>query len=205
MRRVISIHAPLTGCDRCCPNAPSIGQISIHAPLTGCDNMENIYTLEGWLFQSTHPSRGATSTASAHHSPPLISIHAPLTGCDAIRSLLYGVQSDFNPRTPHGVRPAPFLAVNVQTPISIHAPLTGCDCCQLANRTEIFIISIHAPLTGCDPVVQTAAWQDFQFQSTHPSRGATKFKRSSCCTNTISIHAPLTGCDGVGPGGKSGW
>ena len=34
---LISIHAPLTGCDICKTFQIPIGVISIHAPLTGCD------------------------------------------------------------------------------------------------------------------------------------------------------------------------
>ena len=57
---MISIHAPLTGCDD-----TQFGEkratvlISIHAPLTGCDA-----EYESWMPDM------------------VISIHAPLTGCD---------------------------------------------------------------------------------------------------------------------------
>ena len=79
----ISIHAPLTGCDKMPllrplplrnfnPRTPhgvrpttwtvaaTVWAISIHAPLTGCD--EHMVGVERYcsLFQSTHPSRGAT-------------------------------------------------------------------------------------------------------------------------------------------------
>ena len=56
--------------------------ISIHAPLAGCD------TDGKWLwgglaiFQSTHPLRGATSSTVQAPLWSLISIHAPLAGCD---------------------------------------------------------------------------------------------------------------------------
>ena len=58
------------------------------------------------LFQSTHPSRGATCCpGAAAPGAVAISIHAPLTGCDPEQQ-------------PGAERPAI---------ISIHAPLTGCD------------------------------------------------------------------------------
>ena len=103
--------------------------------------------------------------------PVEISIHAPLTGCDQVCG-----QVDRGRR------------------ISIHAPLTGCDWFSLLFFLLI-IISIHAPLTGCDQLQQAGAHSkryfnprtphgvrrvgvaavkvELEFQSTHPSRGAT--------------------------------
>ena len=103
-------------------------------------------------FQSTHPSRGATS-------PRIFS------GADS---------SDFNPRTPHGVRRHSVDMYEIHKPfqsthpsrgatremgplhrsldISIHAPLTGCDCRWMLGYIRTLSISIHAPLTGCDRI-----------------------------------------------------
>ena len=83
----ISIHAPLTGCDPVAENGGTTTPFSIHAPLTGCDDRGscnsgsrryfNPRTPRGVRlreqnflrflvsFQSTHPSRGATSSAAA--------------------------------------------------------------------------------------------------------------------------------------------
>ena len=101
----------------------------------------------------------------------------------------------FNPRTPHGVR----LLRAFDTPIR----------CS---------ISIHAPHTGCDPYIICIRQGRFRFQSTHPTRGATRINRADTiytiyfnprtphgvrptpggvlliCLH-ISIHAPHTGCD----------
>ena len=79
----ISIHAPLTGSDRFAEKTGKrIRHISIHAPLTGSD----ITALTEWLkakeFQSTLPSRGATTPTR-------------------LRRLQSGY---FNPRSPHGER-----------------------------------------------------------------------------------------------------
>ena len=122
----------------------------------------------------------------------------------------------FNPRTPCGVR----LTCSSMRPatswISIHAPLAGCDLQRGApaiRRT----ISIHAPLAGCDAFrgkTDREVWQ-FQsthplrgatltsshrgyselFQSTHPLRGATRHGERRDQRAEISIHAPLAGCD----------
>ena len=146
---IISIHAPLAGCDDLIfGRAAGRNGISIHAPLAGCDlerrprlfpaadfnprtpcgvrlNCAPIPSSES-EFQSTHPLRGATPISCSPCFASSISIHAPLAGCD--------------PRQ-HRIRKA--------APISIHAPLAGCDCIDRLNGI-CRIISIHAPLAGCD-------------------------------------------------------
>ena len=56
-------------------------------------------------------------------------------------------------------------------------------------------ISIHAPLAGCDDVYARYFRTNFDFQSTHPLRGATPGRSCSAGSSCISIHAPLAGCD----------
>ena len=104
-KRLISIHAPLAGCDLESstiektsiyfnPRTPcgvrrlalllqaQTQNISIHAPLAGCDARTASTGLSTLPFQSTHPLRGATTTCTKRR-----------------RDRLY-----FNPRTPCGVR-----------------------------------------------------------------------------------------------------
>ena len=59
---LISIHAPLAGCDRRETELIPTKTISIHAPLAGCDEMP-------FFKESTYID---------------ISIHAPLAGCDSV-------------------------------------------------------------------------------------------------------------------------
>ena len=101
---IISIHAPLTGCDR---NAGLITMIRSHFnPRTPygmrLDFIQLVFI--SLLFQSTHPLRDATSAVTVIFFNLLISIHAPLTGCDKM-----------------------LIARGLTNKISIHAPLTGCD------------------------------------------------------------------------------
>ena len=124
------------------------------------------------VFQSTHPSRGATCPSNSRIACIIISIHAPLTGCDPRRNRYPQPPTNFNPRTPHGVRRLSGLSLGVHNCISIHAPLTGCDCSCIGAASDI---------AG--------------FQSTHPSRGATPGLNRHNIFPPISIHAPLTGCD----------
>ena len=102
-----------------------------------------------YVFQSTHPLRGATASGVDLAVMADISIHAPLAGCDL------------------------HLAVwHHKDGISIHAPLAGCDLwlnfglcinclfqsthplrgatVQTVCAKAIDAISIHAPLAGCD-------------------------------------------------------
>ena len=102
---IISIHAPLAGCDRC--GARFARRSSYFNPRTPCGVRRvccccfccflpyfNPRTPCGvrlyWrriqrlppLFQSTHPLRGATPLQIRFSKFPDISIHAPLAGCD---------------------------------------------------------------------------------------------------------------------------
>ena len=178
-------------------NLELMEKISIHAPLTGCDLMVVISCLFIVPFQSTHPSRGATMAAarsmpcrifqSTHPSRGatysklniyqgfLISIHAPLTGCDADWFNVSGVAADFNPRTPHGVRQTSKPATTTTT-ISIHAPLTGCDVCFQQLYCSVGHFNPRTP-HGVRRKGQPLARLYLQFQSTHPSRGATLWRR----------------------------
>ena len=56
----ISIHAPHTGCDFSRAKPKTAAEISIHAPHTGCDQGPELTGASSLLFQSTHPTRGAT-------------------------------------------------------------------------------------------------------------------------------------------------
>ena len=170
--KIISIHAPLAGSDSSPPllhiSPPSI---SIHSPLAGSDGVHlylrfpcphfnprsprgerqlrsNSMT-SGAIFQSTLPSRGATSDGFVLFILILISIHAPLAGSDqipvqynltgkiSIHAPLAGsdlvnhnnlrVTVDFNPRSPRGERHRCSYYHSNMSLISIHAPLAGSD------------------------------------------------------------------------------
>ena len=57
-------------------------KISIHAPIVGCDMACFIQQLATLIFQSTHPSWGATQDYIKELKEEAISIHAPIVGCD---------------------------------------------------------------------------------------------------------------------------
>ena len=237
----ISIHAPLAGCDVALRrNKLHIVHISIHAPLAGCDRLFSLFCLPVLIFQSTHPSRGATSGPLDFWASISISIHAPLAGCDGIHRRCSDDNKHFNPRTPRGVRhagavglipPLEFQSTHPSRGATHHSkhpqssnryfnPRTprGVRLCELPGARLQGEISIHAPLAGCDDSVTSNMSDEMIFQSTHPSRGATRFTRKFALylnifqsthpsrgatadmipalrTFDISIHAPLAGCD----------
>ena len=126
-----------------------------------------------FLFQSTHPSWGATKRYQMQLVMLYISIHAPIVGCDARIQSQSGIEQNFNPRTHRGVRH--------------HCVISSICAC---------IISIHAPIVGCDKTFWVSGDEFHQFQSTHPSWGATKIISIYAYSGAISIHAPIVGCDG---------
>ena len=123
----ISIHAPLAGSDTAEELVNSGLWISIHAPLAGSDILGRCTSdsfcnfnprsprgerllgsgLHGELFgfQSTLPSRGATSWGGAQVTVFVISIHAPLAGSDYPARFHRARRPNFNPRSPRGERP----------------------------------------------------------------------------------------------------
>ena len=192
---LISIHAPLAGCDDVDLGDDKESRISIHAPLAGCDLVDGTACMLLVRFQSTHPLRGATRLRNKVACNKPISIHAPLAGCDRRRKpfkddgryfnprtpcgvrlfkdCLREMWQNFNPRTPCGVRPSGILRALIRRGFQSTHPLRGA--------------------TGFFPHLQRRN----VFQSTHPLRGATAYEAVKGPGSVISIHAPLAGCDRV--------
>ena len=109
-----------------------------------------------FLFQSTHPSRGATKICISLLKTTAISIHAPLAGCD-IRITVH----------------------DRWVLISIHAPLAGCDVVAVIGVITLRI-SIHAPLAGCDVLWGTGLRLRKHFNPRTP-RGVRRIKMVHLC------------------------
>ena len=194
-RDKISIHAPLTGSDILSilfllrrryfnPRSPYGERLS--ALITSLGEV---------IFQSTLPLRGATVSTGSADCAPVISIHAPLTGSDQRLLVCKPLPFYFNPRSPYRGGPIykskrTYIGLFSSTPslrgatrpkprskssfwISIHAPLTGSDSCWRRRRGWCWNFNPRSPY-GERPTNWTA-WPDCAtFQSTLPSRGATK-------------------------------
>ena len=124
--------------------------ISIHAPHAGSDQYPVENGAPEKVFQSTLPTRGATELVTEVRAQIFISIHAPHAGSDT------DCQN---------------FAIDII--ISIHAPHAGSD----ANRqTSALIPPYFNPRSPRgERQAFKGAWEIAeQFQSTLPTRGATK-------------------------------
>ena len=101
------------------------------------------------VFQSTHPSRGATDPDARRQRRHAISIHAPLAGCDLAGRRGPTRRRYFNPRTPRGVRRSDEKQSRRTGRFQSTHPSRGATQCGGAQR-DLSRISIHAPLAGCD-------------------------------------------------------
>ena len=126
------------------------------------------------VFQSTRPSRGATTSVLSLAVTAKISIHAPLAGRDDLSIEPDLLVHYFNPRAPRGARHGCTYHILRPEAISIHAPLAGRDD-QPAERhcRAAAHFNPRAP-RGARPCMSLVSGYCSRFQSTRPSRGATK-------------------------------
>ena len=103
--------------------------------------------------------------------------------------------TNFNPRTPCGVRR--LRAVPRRQVRRDFNPRTPCGVRPFARNHPSCLTNNFNPRTPCGVRRSQQPAQEAAkiFQSTHPLRGATKFRQSFCPPIDISIHAPLAGCD----------
>ena len=130
-----------------------------------------------FLFQSTHPVRGATIFAIFASVRRVISIHAPRAGCDMQSELMQTSPCYFNPRTPCGVRLWILFANSSPRGFQSTHPVRGATN-KSAYDIAKDLISIHAPRAGCDVSHRSYEFSNNEFQSTHPVRGATVWGRT---------------------------
>ena len=146
--------------------------ISIHAPIVGCDAPTFIKTGFELLFQSTHPSWGATLLLVLSTQMILISIHAPIVGCDCFLFRFF------------------LSSIN----ISIHAPIVGCDICNREKSDKLFNFNprTHRGVRrGTEKAVKV-----FQNFNPRTHRGVRQRQDARLDAHSkISIHAPIVGCD----------
>ena len=107
------------------------------------------------------------------HRGATVSIHAPWEGCD-----------DGHVEDDAGVGA-----------VSIHAPWEGCDAKYARSASPRLTVSIHAPWEGCDYRFNPFRLLAYQFQFTHPGKGATQRDKNRSELCRVSIHAPWEGCD----------
>ena len=133
-----------------CPGSGRL--ISIHAPLTGCDIDNTSKNITDRLFQSTHPSRGATPLLRFAGWPVRFQSTHPSRGATHGATDAAVDAQDFNPRTPHGVRLRCTLTLPGPARFQSTHPSRGATPSSSGSHRGSGSISIHAPLTGCDTV-----------------------------------------------------
>ena len=103
----------------------------------------------------------------------------------------------FNPHTSHEVRHLAENRYYIEIGISIHTPLTRCDLYQnIASIITVLFQSTHLS-RGATKYGICSMSSCISFQSTHLSRGATQvWYMFNVFMHFISIHTPLTRCDG---------
>ena len=168
----ISIHAPRAGGDRAAGINTSGTPISIHAPRAGGD-----------------PTNQDVADGRCHFNP-----RPP---CGGRRVYLFKglVVCDFNPRPPCGGRRRAWgIGLIPAHHISIHAPRAGGDLTRILFRAPITDFNPRPPCGG-RLNLPAGNYNDKQFQSTPPVRGATSKGAFTHDRPAISIHAPRAGGD----------
>ena len=134
--------------------APSVASfVSIHAPWEGCD-IEHVVI-----------SNPASS----------VSIHAPWEGCDFTARLPPKGGGCFNSRTLGRVRPPKELPYLPRPQVSIHAPWEGCDGLGVSITHQLHISFNSRTLGRVRLLVNPFRLLAYQFQFTHPGKGATAY------------------------------
>jgi len=149
----------------------------------------------GSVFQSTLPTRGATQRGRREATPIIISIHAPHAGSDRPLCCSQDDTVHFNPRSPRGERHDEDLDISTLVRISIHAPHAGSDDAQPYQWSRGGNFNPRSPRGERRGVLHQLP-AVCRFQSTLPTRGATKLPQVPVILRRISIHAPHAGSDG---------
>ena len=169
------------------------------------------------IFQSTHPSWGATITALTAVNDNGISIHAPIVGCDRCNSYRDTFFEAFQSTHPSWGATTETQFAFISCKFQSTHPSWGATLPQFSSvlylsyfnpRTHRGVrpmlncallisdrISIHAPIVGCDvnfPILEFKG-----FISIHaPIVGCDpKGNLLLVLFSFISIHAPIVGCD----------
>ena len=147
--------------------------ISIHAPIVGCDANTMALVLSLILFQSTHPSWGATKRASRTRRKHRISIHAPIVGCDISCLFLGLLKILFQSTHPSWGATLQKLKIQIDNIFQSTHPSWG--------ATHVYPIFLIQYLSNFNPRTHRGVRRfnsyrletQREFQSTHPSWGAT--------------------------------
>ena len=132
------------------PENTPFGIISIHAPLAGCDHARDLWLRHRDDFNPRTPCGVRLADDVQHHLRDAISIHAPLAGCDARRARHRVRPADFNPRTPCGVRRQRMIDAagdgkyfNPRTPCGVRQQKRTKKCGTFAQIVQIQVLCVQ--------------------------------------------------------------
>ena len=133
------------------------------------------------------------------HMPTLtvlvISTHTPHTGCDFGLARELGINRDISTHTPHTGCDDVLATKTEDVRISTHTPHTGCDAQSKCRPFPDFQFQLTHPTRGATSGLYLVIWSAILFQLTHPTRGATDSIELLDLDLSISTHTPHTGCD----------
>ena len=167
-------------------------------------------------FQFTHPGKGATRALLRQALFYPVSIHAPWEGCDWCSAITNCYTKSVSIHAPWEGCDVPCLVRELNPGVSIHAPWEGCDsdqrltfqmACGFNSRTlgrvrlalsppNSSVQSFNSRTLGrVRPRRSIPIVSFWEFQFTHPGKGATGRRNEADIASTVSIHAPWEGCD----------
>ncbi len=124
----VSIHAPLAGRDEVTMGRWSTrARVSIHAPLAGRDAAKRAQSLAPQAFQSTRPSRGATSVRGCPFLSMPFQSTRPSRGATCRRMSTLFITGSFQSTRPSRGATVSVVRARIVVLVSIHAPLAGRD------------------------------------------------------------------------------
>ena len=137
----------------------SAKRISIHAPRTGSDTKQQEKPLDGQIFQSTLPARGATRRWKRQRKMNVyFNPRSPHGERRPLPRVVRRRGRNFNPRSPHGERRHSAAMIATLSP-KFQSTLPARGATPSAQVTSLHVVS--------------------RFQSTLPARGATRLRPSS--------------------------
>ena len=135
----------------------------------GCDSSLRSSHLLNDVFQSTHPSWGATVAEAVPDNLVAISIHAPIVGCDTIIYFIHFLKYKFQSTHPSWGATKRYPFFKVWCSISIHAPIVGCDGFKIYTfKTTIhFNPRTHRGVRHISNVYWSMSWIEYFNPRTH--------------------------------------
>ena len=170
---IISIHAPLAGCDKI--QATKIRLSRYFNPRTPCGVrpfLSAVLLVYSVLFQSTHPLRGATCQHHHDHRKHLFQSTHPLRG--ATGEVWHPDRKGAEFQSTHPLRGATVFVVRGPkwTIFQSTHPLRGATRPRVRHPSPVYYFNPRTPC-GVRPTIPTGTRSAGTFQSTHPLRGAT--------------------------------